>query len=311
MIAGMMGAWSPQYIDLAFGEKPVALSPGNPIGSYICGLIATEVGNLIVRCRTRLDILLVPLGMFIATIAGVYVCQPFRLAGTWIGEMIEKATDAQPFWMSIVMSVWVGLLLTLPTSSAATCISLNIHGMAGGAAVTGCCCHMVGFAVASFRENGWRGLVSQGIGTSMLQIPNLVPHPLILVPQVISSLILGPLATCAFGLECVAAASGMGTAGLVGLFGTIEGSSGIIPSWKIGLGITFCHFILPIVVSLGISELMRKFGWIKFGDQLLELHKGDHEEPQEEEKDKDKEESTEEVSSPGLFQKGARVANTD
>jgi uncharacterized membrane protein len=111
--------------------------------------------------------------------------------------------------MSIVMSVWVGLLLTLPTSSAATCISLNIHGVAGGAAVTRCCCHMIGFAVASFRENGWRGLISQGIGTSMLQIPNLVSHPLILVPQIVSSLIVGPLATCAFGLECVAAAAGM------------------------------------------------------------------------------------------------------
>jgi uncharacterized membrane protein len=285
-IAGMIGAWSPQYIDDKFGHTAVPLSPGNPIGSYICGLITTEVGNLIVMLKTRLDILLVPLGMFLATIGAVYVCLPFRAAGTWIGETIEKATDAQPFWMSIVMSVWVGLLLTLPTSSAATCISLNIHGTAGGAAVTGCCCHMVGFAVASFRENGWRGVLSQGIGTSMLQIPNLVNHPLILVPQVISSLIVGPIAACAFELECTSAAAGMGTAGLVGLFGTIDGSGGKIPAWQVAVGITVCHFVAPIILSVAISELMRWFGWIKLGDQLLELHK-ENEEAEEKKKEEE------------------------
>jgi uncharacterized membrane protein len=141
---------------------------------------------------------------------------------------------------------------------------------------------MVGFAVASFRENGWRGLISQGLGTSMLQIPNLVNHPLILVPQVISSLIMGPIATCAFGLECVSAASGMGTAGLVGLFGTIEGSQGVIPNWRIGVGILICHFLGPIVLSIVLSEVMRKFGWIKPGDQLLPMpvsvHKGKEDE---------------------------------
>jgi uncharacterized membrane protein len=272
MIAGMIGAWSPQYIEGNFGFLAVPLSAGNPIGALICGIVTAEVGNLIMWFRTRLEILLVPLGMFLATIGACYVAHPFRLAGTWLGETIERATTAQPFWMSVVMSLWVGLLLTLPTSSAATCISLNIHGTAGGAAVAGCCAHMVGFAAASFRENGWRGLVSQGIGTSMLQIPNLVKRPIILVPQVISSLIVGPIATCIFKLQCVAAAAGMGTAGLVGLFGTIDGSSGIIPSWRIGIGITVCHFLLPIGLSLTISEFMRCRGWIKFGDQALGLH---------------------------------------
>jgi uncharacterized membrane protein len=275
MVAGIIGAWSPQYIDGTFGFLAVPLSPGNPIGSLICGIITAEIGNLIIWFHTRLEILLVPLGMFLATIAACYVAHPFRLAGTWLGETIERATNAEPFWMSLVMSLWVGLLLTLPTSSAATCISLNIHGTAGGAAVAGCCAHMVGFAVASFRENGWRGLISQGVGTSMLQIPNLIKHPIILVPQVISSLIVGPIATCLFDLQCVAAAAGMGTAGLVGLFGTIDGSSGIIPAWKIGVGITLSHFLLPIGLSIGISEFMRWRGWIKFGDQMLDLHNED------------------------------------
>jgi uncharacterized membrane protein len=149
---------------------------------------------------------------------------------------------------------------------------------------------MVGFAVASFRENGWRGLLSQGIGTSMLQIPNLVNHPLILIPQVISSLILGPLAACAFELQCVPAGAGMGTAGLVGIFGTIEGSDKIVAPWKIGVGITLCHFVLPALISLGLSELMRKFGWIKLGDQLLPLPENERNAGAEEEKE-DKEAS--------------------
>jgi uncharacterized membrane protein len=236
-------------------------------------VIACELGNIIVFFKTKLDILLVPLVMFFAVLGGIYVAHPFRLAGTYIGEFIDRSTNAQPFWMSIVMSLWVGLLLTLPTSSASTCISLNIGGIAGGAAVTGCCCHMIGFAVASFRENKIQGLIAQGLGTSMLQIPNLINHPLILVPQVISSLIMGPIATCAFNLKCSPAASGMGTSGLVGLFGTLDGTGDSIPKWQLVLGIILTQFIGPALLSIGISEFMRWRGWIKPDDQRLEISK--------------------------------------
>ncbi|OHT10454.1 putative toxin regulator PfoR [Tritrichomonas foetus] len=271
IVAGIIGAFSDKFIDKNWIiDGKISVSPGNPIGAYINSVIACEIGNLVVKLKTRLDILLVPLFIIIASIGGSYVCWPFRTAGTYIADGIGLAMNEQPALMSIVLSAWVGLLLTLPTSSAATCISLNIRGLAGGAAVTGCCSHMVGFAVASFRENGWRGFISQGIGTSMLQIPNLVKHPLIIVPEVITSIIVAPIATLVFKLECDASASGMGTAGLVGIFGIIEGSSGVLPAWKIGVGIFVTQFLLPALLNLAISEFMRWRGWIKYGDQKLE-----------------------------------------
>jgi uncharacterized membrane protein len=275
MVAGLLGAFSDQYIAGKWGSGPLSLIPGNPIGAYICSVIACELGNIVVYLKTKLDILLVPLVMLFAAIAGAYVAQPFRVAGTKVAEFISQATDAQPFWMSIVMSCWIGLLLTLPTSSAATCISLKIDGTAGAAAVTGCCCHMIGFAVASFRENRIQGVISQGLGTSMLQIPNLVKHPLILVPQVISSIIVGPIATLAFNLKCTYTESGMGTAGLLGLFGTISGSAGTISNVQIAFGIITTQFIAPILLSLGISEFMRWRGWIKMDDQKLTFSKNE------------------------------------
>jgi uncharacterized membrane protein len=273
MVAGLLGAFSDKFLAGTWGTLSIPLSPGNPIGAYICSVIACELGNLVVFFKTKLDILLVPLVMFFAVFGGVYVAYPFRLAGTYIAQFIDKSTNAQPFWMSIVMSLWIGLLLTLPTSSAATCISLNVGGIAGGAAVTGCCCHMIGFAVASFRENKIQGLIAQGFGTSMLQIPNLIKHPLILIPQVLSSIILGPIATCIFKLKCSPAASGMGTSGLVGLFGTIDGTGDSIPKWQLALGIIFTQFIGPVLLSIGLSELMRWRGWIKPDDQRLEMSK--------------------------------------
>jgi uncharacterized membrane protein len=275
MVAGLLGAFSDQYIAGKWGSGPLSLIPGNPIGAYICSVIACELGNIVVYLKTKLDILLVPLVMLFAAIAGAYVAQPFRVAGTKVAEFISQATDAQPFWMSIVMSCWIGLLLTLPTSSAATCISLKIDGTAGASAVTGCFCHMIGFAVESFRENGIQGVISQGIGTSMLQIPNLVKHPLILVPQVISSIIVGPIATLAFNLKCTYTESGMGTAGLLGLFGTISGSAGTISNVQIAFGIITTQFIAPILLSLGISEFMRWRGWIKMDDQKLTFSKNE------------------------------------
>ena len=157
----------------------------------------------------------------------------------------------------------------LPISSAALGIILGLSGIAGGAAVVGCSANMIGFAVASFRENGVSGLVSQGIGTSMLQIPNIMKKPVIMLPEIIASAILGPVATCLFGLKCTASGGGMGTSGLVGVFGTIEASAGLNPVVMV-VGIVLLLFVLPAIISFVCSEIFRKIGWIKFGDQKLE-----------------------------------------
>ena len=198
---------------------------------------------------------------------------------------IALATVATPFVMGIVVAVVMGILLTLPTSSAAMWVAIatpilttstdptivDAMYLAGGAATVGCACQMVGFAVQSFRENKWGGLIAQGLGTSMLQIPNLMRHPMIMVPPVIASAIAGPISTVAFGLRCGAAGGGMGTSGLVGVFDVISASQGVIPDWKIGLGIAVCMFIIPIVVCFLVSEVLRKYNLIKFGDMSLEL----------------------------------------
>lgn len=171
----------------------------------------------------------------------------------------------------------MGILLTLPTSSAAIWVAIALNNtsdamlLAGGAAVVGCCCHMVGFAVMSFKENRWSGLISQGIGTSMLQIPNVMKNPRILIPPTLASAICGPLATCLFGLRCNASGGGMGTAGLVGLFGTIEASAGVVDTWLLVTGIVLLMFVLPAVLSWAFCLILRKAGWIKENDLKLEL----------------------------------------
>ena len=174
-----------------------------------------------------------------------------------------------PFIMGIVISVTVGILLTMPTSSAAIWIAIaagitsDSMLLAGGAAVVGCAAQMVGFAVMSFRENRWSGLISQGLGTSMLQIPNIMNHPIIFVPPILTSAIVGPLSTCLFKLRCSATGGGMGTSGLVGVFGVIDASSTVIPAWQMWLGIILLMFVLPAGLTLLFSELFRKKGWIK------------------------------------------------
>lgn len=270
MIAGLVGAFSTQFINgnwLVGGM--IKAVPGNPIGAYVCSLMACEIG-LWVSGKTKLDILIVPLTVMLVTIAGVYVCIPFVELLDLISRGIDQATRVQPIIMGIVISVVVGILLTMPTSSAAICIALNLGGIAGGAAVVGCAAQMVGFAVQSFRENKFSGLISQGIGTSMLQIPNIMKHPIIFIPPIVASAIVGPLSTWVFGLQCSAAGSGMGTAGLVGIFTTVDASMAAgVPSWKIGLGIALLFFIIPIIVCVTLSEIMRKYKLIKFGDMSL------------------------------------------
>ncbi len=270
-VAGFAGAFSDKII---MQNASVALGVcGNPIGAYVVALMAIEIVSLYAG-KTKLDILVVPLGTLLLCFAGCFVAYPFIWLISKLGNLISIATEITPFFMGIIISVIMGVLLTMPTSSAAIWISVasgitdDAMLIAGGAAVVGCCCHMIGFAVASFRENGISGLISQGIGTSMLQIPNIMKKPVIMLPEIIASAILGPVSTCLFKLKCNATGGGMGTSGLVGVFGTIEASVGMNPV-VLAVGIALLLFILPAALSFGFSELFRKLGWIKFGDQKL------------------------------------------
>ena len=277
-VAGFVGAFADNLIYGAGGLTSLALGkPGNPIGAYVVTMLVVEVVGLYAG-RTKLDILLVPMGVLAISFAGVYLAYPFILFVELLGDGIAIATKAVPLVMGIVVSVAMGILLTMPTSSAAIWVAVaspvlaagsgaNYEAMllAGGAATVGCACHMVGFAVASFRENKFSGLISQGLGTSMLQIPNVMKKPLIMAPMVASSAILGPLATCVFKLKCGASGGGMGTSGLVGVFDLFNYTSG----WLGWVGIILLMFILPAALNLLFSELMRKWGWIKPDDYKL------------------------------------------
>ena len=233
--------------------------------------IAIELGILI-SGKTRLDIILTPLVCIGAGSAvGLFVGPPISGFMAWLGSLINWGTEQQPFLMGIVVSVLMGMILTLPISSAALGVILNLSGLAAGAATVGCCCNMIGFAVASWRENKFSGFLAQGIGTSMLQVPNIVRHPLIWLPAILSSAILGPVGTMLFHMTNNATGSGMGTAGLVGPLMTwqvmTQTEGGTIVLFKIML----IQFILPAVLTLLISEFMRKKKWIHPGDMKLEL----------------------------------------
>ena len=278
-VSGLVGAFAGNLIYGADGLSSLTLgTAGNPIGAYVVTMLCVEVVGLYAG-RTKLDILLVPLGVLALSFAGVYLAYPFILLVNLLGGGIAIATNAVPFVMGIVVAVAMGILLTMPTSSAAIWVAVatpvlalgvengNYEAMllAGGAATVGGACHMVGFAVAGFRENKVSGLISQGIGTSMLQIPNVMKKPIILVPMVASSAILGPLSTCVFKLKCGASGGGMGTSGLVGVFDLFNYTSGALGI----VGIILLMIVLPAVLNLIFSEIMRKVGWIKDGDYKL------------------------------------------
>ena len=277
-VAGFLGAYAEQILNGATMQTLSAVwakgLPGNPISAYVCALFATEIAKFI-SGKTKLDILLVPLTCVACAVAGLYISYPFIWLIQIIGQGIKVATGFAPVIMGMVIAVVMGMLLTLPTSSAAIWVSIvTAFGqdipdtvlLAGGAAVVGCASHMVGFAVMSYRENGFSGLISQGIGTSMLQIPNVMKKPILFIPPIISSIITGPLATKVFCLRCDASGGGMGTSGLVGIFGVINASSGVIKPWVMWLGIVLLMFVIPAVVCFFVSEFMRKRGFIKFGD---------------------------------------------
>ncbi len=255
--------------DVSKLSSSVLIGTGNPITCYLAVVVSSEIGTLVTG-KTKLDILIVPLvSMTVGGLIAGLLGTPVEWLMGKIGQGINAAAEMQPFLMGLLISVAMGLLLTLPTSSAAIGISIGLNGIAAGAGVAGCCAHMIGFAVASFRENKFPGLIAQGLGTSMLQIPNL-KNPRILLPAVLSSAIVGPLSTCLFQLRATAVGSGMGTAGLVGVIDMIGASAGVIPVWQLVLGVILVCFVLPAAISFGVSELLRKLGWIKKGDMKIE-----------------------------------------
>ena len=240
---------------------------GGAVGAYVAALISCELGKLVSR-STKLDILVTPFttimsGALVATLIAPSIDKLMKLCGF----IIMQATELHPFLMGIIVSAIMGIILTLPISSAALCIMLDLGGLAGGAATVGCSSQMIGFAVASYRENKFAGLISQGLGTSMLQIGNIAKNPYIWLPPTLTSMILGPLATLLFKMQNLPAGSGMGTSGLVGQFTTIT-TMGDSP--EVFLKIAILHFFLPAILAFIISEVLRKYNLIKFGDQKLD-----------------------------------------
>ena len=268
----------------AVGQACNALGgAGGPMAVLFVAIIAAECGKAISK-ETKIDILVTPIVTTLVGIGAAYIiAPPIGSAASAFGQLIVKTTQLQPFFMGILVSVLVGIALTLPISSAAICSVLGLTGLAGGAAVAGCCAQMVGFAVMSFKENRWGGLVSQGIGTSMLQMPNIVRNPRIWIPPIVTSAITGPIATCIFKLEMNGAAinSGMGTCGLCGQLGVWtgwldpsadaikNGAVAIVPTGFDWLGLILISFILPAVICPLINNLCRKAGWVKDGDLTL------------------------------------------
>ena len=248
---------------------------GGPLAVLVMAIIAAELGKAVSK-ETKVDILVTPIVTIVSgSLLSIYLAPPIGSAASAVGEAIIWATELQPFFMGILVSVIVGIALTLPISSAAICAALNLTGLAGGAAVAGCCAQMIGFAVMSFRENRWGGLVAQGLGTSMLQMGNIVKNPRIWLPPTIASAITGPLATCLFKLEMNGAAvsSGMGTCGLVGQIGVYTGwiNEWIRIGWMDWIGLILISFILPAVLTCLIAAPMRKAGWIKENYLKLDL----------------------------------------
>lgn len=241
---------------------------GGPIGVFISTIFAVEFGKLISK-ETKIDIVLTPVvtvlvGAIIATFIGPYI-QAMMVA---IGNAIMAATKQQPLIMGIIVSVAMGMILTLPISSAAICIMLGLSGLAGGAATVGCCANMIGFAVISYKDNGFEGLLAQGIGTSMLQMPNIIRKPVIWLPSIIASAILGPISTIIFKMENTPLGSGMGTCGFVGQIGTLNAMESISKGTVL-LNMALLHFILPAIISYIVYLLLKNKGIIKDGDMKL------------------------------------------
>ena len=277
--AGMAGAFASSILagKVFVDGAMVFAGPGEPLGAFIAAYVGIFFGHM-VSGKTKVDILVTPVVTIgSGCLVGFLIGPPISGFMSWLGSLINWGTEQQPFLMGIIVSVLMGMILTLPISSAALGVILNLSGLAAGAATVGCCCNMLGFAVISYPDNGVGGLVAQGLGTSMLQVPNLMRKPILWIPPVLTSAILGPVATCIFQLRNNGAAisSGMGTAGLVGPIGIITGWSNMPEGYAVGafdwLGMILVCFVLPVLLSWAIGKFMRKKGWIKEGDLKVDL----------------------------------------
>lgn len=261
VVTGAIGAGS-----ISFDGATSIINIGEPVGAFVAALLGAEFSKLI-SGRTKVDIVLVPIStIIIGGLAGHYVGPYMGAMMGFIGGIINQATYLHPIPMGIIVSVFMGMILTLPISSAAVAISLGLSGYAAGASIVGCSANMIGFAVASYRENGIGGFIAQGIGTSMLQVSNIVKNPFIWLPAIISSAILGPIATYFLKMEGNMEGAGMGTSGFVGQFSTIE-TMGATP--RTFILILLMHFILPGIIAFLVSSFMRKKGIIKYGDMKI------------------------------------------
>lgn len=242
---------------------------GGPIGAYLASIVGVEAGSLVSK-RTPVDIIITPLtSVVVAGLFAIYCCAPINEWVMSLGEVINRATMLNPFIMGVLVSVMVGCFLTLPISSAALCISIGISGLAAGAATAGCCAQMIGFAVISYRDNGFGGLLSQGLGTSMLQIGNIVRKPIIWLAPTLTSAILGPVSTMWLKMTNSAAGAGMGTAGLVGPIGCWDTMSATTDHALLLAEIVGLYFVAPALLSLVFHSIMKRLGWVKVGDMAL------------------------------------------
>lgn len=265
-VCGMIGAF-PNLVNEAF----VVGKPGEPLGAFIAAYVAIEIGAL-VSGKTKVDIIVTPICCIVTGAAAGYFVGPYISAAmVFLGNLVNVNVVKHPILGGIAVSVLMGIILTLPISSAAIGVSMGITGLAAGAATVGCCCNMVGFAVISYRENKFGGLIAQGLGTSMLQVPNIVRNPLIWLPAIISSAVLGPVSSAVLKMVSNPVGSGMGSAGLVGQFMAYDSmvANGFSPVVTL-LEIALMHFVLPAVLSLAIAEAMRKLKLIKNNDLKLE-----------------------------------------
>ena len=272
-VAGMVGAFASKLLaGTVLVEGAIVLAgPGEPLGAFLAAYLGMELG-LRVSGKTKVDILVTPLTVIGAgSVVGLILGPPISQFMLGLGAMINWGTEQQPFLMGIIVSVLMGMILTLPISSAALGVILNLGGLAAGAATVGCCCNMVGFAVASYRENKLGGLVAQGIGTSMLQVPNIMRKPVIWIPAIVSSAVLGPVSTMVLHMTNNATGSGMGTAGLVGQIMTWQTMTAAEPPTVVLIKILVIQIVLPALITLAVSEFMRKKGWIQFGDMKLDV----------------------------------------
>lgn len=267
-IANALGSASGLLLLSAATVGMAGMALGGPVGAYIATIVAIEVGKLVHRA-TKIDILVTPATVILTGgIIAVWLGEPISYIMTALGDLVQSTTEMHPLTMGVAVSVLVGILLTLPVSSAAICIAIGLGGLAGGAATAGCCAQMIGFAVISYPDNKLSGLVAQGLGTSMLQMPNIIRKPLVWLAPIIISAITGPIATCVFALENIPIASGMGTCGLVGPLGTLstmqtEGNS-------VWLGVLCTYIALPALLSWGLGAMMRRMGWLLPGDLKLQ-----------------------------------------